>query len=437
MAKRIAVHSPLVLYKGDIEVKLRSRTSVRLNSTLRFLSAASMLTAAATTKTQTLDRRSSTEAIGVRFQDFLKRVQTANDSTTKNRLVEEYVAKVRSYGRAVVEDSTIYFLFHGSARNVSVAGDINGWSPRVDTMARIQKTRLFYLPKTIHPAARLEYKLIIDSSWILDPLNQQQAIGGYGPNSEIWMPLYHPPTKIGYRADIPHGRLDSLKIKSKLLRRTHPVFVYLPPEYKRLSRKRYPSIYVTDGGEYITLALMTSILDNLIAEKRIQPVIAVFVDPRTDIQDASTSKRMFDYTMSDTFVTFMVEEVRARLLKKYRMDWRPEQTAIMGASLGGLISTYAAFTRPDIFGLSAAQSPSYWWKNDSLITMIDFAPKRNVKFYIDTGTIRDAQEKAFKMKSIMERKGYQVHYEEHPEGHNWVNWRARISHILEYFWETQ
>jgi enterochelin esterase-like enzyme len=38
------------------------------------------------------------------------------------------------------------------------------------------------------------------------------------------------------------------------------------------------------------------------------------------------------------------------------------------------------------------------------------------------------------MKSILLEKGYTLHYEEHPESHNWVNWRARISHILMYFW---
>ncbi len=141
--------------------------------------------------------------------------------------------------------------------------------------------------------------------------------------------------------------------------------------------------------------------------------------------------------MRDSFVTFIIEEVRGQLLRKYKMNRRPELTAIMGASLGGLISTYAAFTRPDVFGLAAAQSPAFWWRNDSLITMINSSPRKHVKFYIDTGTIRDTQEKASEMASVMSAKGYQVHYEEHPEGHNWINWRSRISHILTYFFGMQ
>ena len=141
--------------------------------------------------------------------------------------------------------------------------------------------------------------------------------------------------------------------------------------------------------------------------------------------------------MSDTFVSFIAGELRGSLLKKYRLSTTPESTGIMGASLGGLIATYAAFTRPDVFGLCAAQSPSFWWKKDSMIAIARESPKRNIKFYISTGTIRDAQEKAAKMKSVLDSKGYEVKYEEYPEGHNWVNWRARLAHLLEYFWSRK
>ena len=56
------------------------------------------------------------------------------------------------------------------------------------------------------------------------------------------------------------------------------------------------------------------------------------------------------------------------------------------------------------------------------------------KFYIDTGTIRDAQEHARKMKKVLEEKCYDFSYGEYPESHNWVNWRSRLDDILVYFW---
>ncbi len=406
---------------------------MNLNSALKYISLASMLTTVAASRAQTLNNRSTTDALGEKFNDFLTRVAAEKDSAAKKAIVQGYVDKLKKYGRAVVEDTTVYFLYEGNAKRVSVPSDLNGWSPTADTMKRIQGTSLFFLAKSLDYAARFEYKLLVDSTWRLDPLNQQQSMGGYGANSEIWMPHYRPPEEIEYRSNISHGIVDTLSFKSRLLGRTHPVFVYTPPGYKR-SRKRYPCIYVTDGGEYISLALMLNVLDNLIADKRIQPIVGIFIDPRTDVRDSQTSKRMFDYSMSDTFVNALLKELRPRLMKKYKLTTSPEETAIMGASLGGLISTYAAHQHPEVFGLCAAQSPAYWWKDAGIFKIIEPEAKKPIKFYIDTGTIRDAQREALKMKDLLQLKGYEVRYGEYPEGHNWVNWRSRLDDILEYFW---
>ncbi|MBX2992917.1 MAG: hypothetical protein KF749_17335 [Bacteroidetes bacterium] len=371
------------------------------------------------------------------FQDLLDNLYKTQDSIARTRIVEEYLHHIRHTGGPAVGDSTVHFLYHGPARRVSVAGDINRWNADADTMMRVAGTHFFHLSVSMHPAARFEYKLVVDSVWMLDPLNRQQVTGGFGPNSEVTMPLYKPPVESEYRADIPHGRIDTLRIHSKLLRRTYTVFTYLPPDYSGSSRKQYPSIYVTDGGEYLSLAGMHNVLDNMIADKRIRPVVAVFIDARTDIHKAETSTRMQDYAMRDSFVTFLTHELRPLRLRKYRLLRQPENTAIMGASLGGLIATYSAFKRPDVFGLCAAQSPSYWWMKDSMIALVQNSRRKNINFYIGTGTIHDAQEKALKMRDIMLKKGYTVHYEEFPESHNWANWRARIKNILEYFWRRQ
>ncbi len=381
-----------------------------------------------------LSRQNDSVRVSSSFQDFLHNLYKTQDSTARIRIVEEFLHRT---GGPVINDSTVHFIYHGRARRVSVAGDINRWSADTDTMLRVAGTDFFHLSISMHPAARFEYKLVVDSTWMLDPLNRQQVMGGFGPNSEVTMPLYRQPAEIHYRPDIPHGRLDTIRIHSNILQRTYTTFVYFPWDYSTSGHKRYPSIFVTDGGEYLSLARMNNVLDNMIADKRIRPVVAVFIDARTDIHKAETSTRMQDYAMRDSFVAFLANELRPAMLKKYRLDKRPAQTAIMGASLGGLIATYASYKRPDVFGLCAAQSPSFWWMNDSMITLMQQSPKKKIRFYVSTGTIHDAQAKASKMRDLMLAKGYSVHYEEHPEGHNWTNWHARIRNILSYFWKTQ
>ncbi len=109
----------------------------------------------------------------------------------------------------------------------------------------------------------------------------------------------------------------------------------------------------------------------------------------------------------------------------------------MGASLGGLISAYAAYRRPDVFGLCAAQSPSFNWEKDRILRMIEAGSRKAIKFYIDTGTLHDVEIVSRNMKKILQDKGYELSYAEYPEGHNWSNWRARIDDILVYFWGTK
>ena len=397
----------------------------------RYISNASILTMALAARSIATERREQDEPIDHPI-DFLSRIEGESDEAVKLIAIQEYLERLRWHGEPYTEGDSVFFLYHGKARRVSVPSDLNGWTDASDTMKRIRGTNLFILKKKVDESARFEYKFAVDSNWILDPLNRQQALGGYGPNSEIRMPRYATPREIEYRSGIAHGTVDAFRTKSRILKRSHPVFVYTPPGYQQ-SRRSYPTIYVTDGGEYISLALMLNVLDNLIAEDRIQPIITVFIDPRTDVTDGRTSKRMTDYMMSDAFLSFLVGEVRPRILKRYSSDARPEHTAILGASLGGLMATYASFTRPDVFGLCAAQSPAYWVKDRAIIKMFSEEERKPIRLYIDTGTIRDAQADARRMKIVLERKGYLLHYAEYPEGHNWMNWRARIADVLEYF----
>jgi enterochelin esterase family protein len=232
---------------------------------------------------------------------------------------------------------------------------------------------------------------------------------------------------------VPRGKIDALSCESSLLGRSHPVFVYHPHGYD-LSKRQYPSLYVLDGGDYLSLGMMATVLDNMIADQRICPIVAVFVEPRTDITRPRTNKRTKDYTMSDAFVGFLTRELLPLIERRYRVSGSARERGIMGTSLGGLLATYAAYTQPGTFALSAAQSPSYWWNKRAMITTIARGPVKPVRFYLDTGTYQDNGETARAMRDVFDKKGYRYSFGEYPEGHNWGSWRARIPKILEYFW---
>lgn len=367
------------------------------------------------------------------IDQLIGRIRARSDSIGIGKAVDTLLARAQSSGGVLTEDSTVVFLYHGPANRVSVPGDLNGWDPRADTMTRLGSTDVFYLRKKVDPASRIEYKLFVDSIWTLDPLNPREVIEGFGPNSELWMPAYRPPTDIIRRESTGRGELDTIAFTSTVLRSRHPVLVYLPVGY-RMRTVPYPVLFVLDGGEYLTLGRMRTVLDNLIADGAVDPIVAVFVDPRTDPSDPRSTTRMADYALSDAFVVSLTKELRPLLLKRYRILDTSSQTGIMGASLGGLEATYAAFTCPDVFGLCAAQSPAYQWEDDTLLAMVRAAPNKGFRMYLDTGTIQDAQVRVRRMRDIMKEKRYDLVYAEHPEGHNWANWRAHVANILKTFW---
>ena len=339
----------------------------------------------------------------------------------------------RTRRQVITTDSSAIFLYDGKAGRVQVAGDFNGWTPTTDSLRSIGDGRRWYLQKGLPTASRVEYKFVVDSNWILDPLNSMTTAGGFGENSEIRMPGYSPPQDVEPRPGSPRGRIDTLMIASGLLDCEHPVYVYLPAK-TRSNRQKLPSIIVTDGGEFLSLAKMNVVLDNLIAEERIPPVVAIFVDPRTRPGDAASNRRMTEYAMNDRFVSFLAQELLPQLRRKYHLADAPESTAIAGASMGGLIAAYASFRDPNVFGLCAAQSPSLWWAKDSMLSLFRSSERKPIRLYIDTGTLHDAQAQAREMRDILAGKGYDVSYGEYPEGHNWSNWRSRLATLLIFFW---
>jgi enterochelin esterase family protein len=358
------------------------------------------------------------------------------DSASRARGIDSLLARARRDGGVLKEDSSVTFLYRGNAGHVYIAGDPDGWDPAAGEMQRVPGTDLFVRRWHADPAARFEYKFVVDSTWILDPLNPLTAAGGFGDNSEVRMPRYRFPVETLARGGIPHGSIDTTSFTSTQLARRIPLYVYLPPRY-RDTAERYPVLYVTDGGEYLSRTGMNNVIDNLMADGEITPLIAVFVDPRSDPADPRTNARMSDYALSDRFVRAVCRELRPLVIRRYRALEGPRNTAIMGASMGGLIATYAAFTQPGIFGLCAAQSPSYQWRNDTLITMLRSVQRRDFRMYLCTGTIHDAEDRSRIVRDVMTAKGYRITYREYPESHNWLNWSGGLADILRTFWGTR
>ncbi|HTO94102.1 MAG TPA: alpha/beta hydrolase-fold protein, partial [Bacteroidota bacterium] len=259
--------------------------------------AAALLMLAQTLNCRPLPVPAAGGAQGERFQSFAALVASMSDSAGRSRAVDTLLMRLRQTGTVMTEDSAVTILYRGDARRAFVAGDLNGWDPGKDEMKRLPGTDLFYVSWRLDPAARIEYKLVVDSAWTLDPLNSLRASGGFGENSEVRMPRYRFPEETVPREGIPHGIIDTMAFTGAGGSVRNTVYVYLPSGYLS-GAERYPALYVTDGGEYLSRAGMSAVLDNLIAEREISPLVAVFLNPGTDQADPGKNTRMSDYALN-------------------------------------------------------------------------------------------------------------------------------------------
>ncbi|MFC1569782.1 alpha/beta hydrolase-fold protein [bacterium] len=345
--------------------------------------------------------------------------------------VEKRQAKVDSFLRAprsfpITEDTLAHFIYSGPGQDVMVPGDFNGWDPERAIMINVEGTDFWTRTDTLNSAARLDYKFVYNSStWILDPRNPFTCLGGFGPNSELRMPDYVPPPEIEYDADIPHGTIEDTTFASTRLGNSRRIQVYLPPGYDQ-GDESYAVVLIHDGGEYLNLANMDHVLDYLISEKRIDPVIAVFVPPVNRSPEYSGEDQ-------DAFTQFIIEEVMPWIDGKYRTRVTPFDRATMGSSNGGNISLWIGMNHPEIFGNVGAFSSyvepdiqTFFENND----MLDLRIYMNLGLYDHLTVIHSSVNG---LVPVLGQKGYDYLFEIYPEGHSYGFWRAHLDDALEMF----
>lgn len=339
----------------------------------------------------------------------------------------------------LTQEDSVLFLYRGEAKTVAWMGDFNGWGYDKEFQnqgKQIAGTDIWYLKTSFPKDARLDYKILINGTdWIVDPNNPNQqwsGVGGGSPNSELRMPEWKADPIMIPRENIARGTLEKdILFNSKTLGYQVTYSIYYPAHYNQDTV--YPVLYVTDGYEYLheRLGNMKVILDNLIADERIKPLVVIFIDHREPV-NRSNNRRMMELAMNSRYLNFIADEFIAEIEKQHTISKARADRAILGSSMGGLTAAYFAFSRPEVFGMAGIQSPAFWFKPD-IYSLCDNPENPPVKVFMTTGTIKDAEEGARKMKAILEKNTCTYQYIETNQGHSWGNFRDSIDDILLYF----
>jgi len=135
---------------------------------------------------------------------------------------------------------------------------------------------------------------------------------------------------------------------------------------------------------------------------------------------------LHEIAASDLDLTNIVNPVRKMIRHVF---FGPADTAVMGSSLGGVVSFYLAWQWPDVFGKIACLSSTFTYRDD-LLERISTEPKRKIRIYLDSGWPGDNYEATRSMRDRLIWKGYEagseLFYLAFPEAkHDENAWAAR------------
>jgi len=179
---------------------------------------------------------------------------------------------------------------------------------------------------------------------------------------------------------------------------TRTLRVYTPDAYDAEPDRRFPVLYMLDGqnvfahpesARWDTWCANTT-LDRLVAEGRVPPWLIVAVD--------HTEARFEEYSpwaepsrgaegRGWLFADFLVHHLKPWVDATYRTRPEPQHTAVMGASLGGLMALALAKAFPDVVGRAGALSPSVMWADRAIWGLWSAPTGRWLKLYLDTGSL--------------------------------------------------
>ncbi|GJM05822.1 MAG: enterochelin esterase [marine bacterium B5-7] len=304
---------------------------------------------------------------------------------------------------------------------------------------QLGNTKLFYVTQLVPNDARFNYGFNFFKVFTAGPnkeIKYREVEHAY--DGTVVMPNAPKQIYISERENVNKGKLYLTSINSEILKEERKISIHTTANYD--PNKPHNLLIVFDGESYGARPNRRSrvptptIIDNLIADKRISPTVTIMV--------WSMGKRSKDL-ISEKFGAFVATELIPWARSNYSIYPKADKVILAGSSRGGFAASFIAFNHSNVIGNVLSQSGSYWIKgtkdenhwtypkeNGKLIDAYKGSKKLPIRFYMDIG-LYDAGASMLGMnrqlRDILKIKGYEVDYREFKGGHNYVNWRGTFS----------
>lgn len=370
---------------------------------------------------------------------------------------ETFWRDIKNSGTPLFEDGDdgqkiMTFLVRGAHNNARIFGAPTG---EHEAMERLGVSDVWFKSFMVPADTRLSYQIAVDVPVIpgttrekrvailatakADPFNLHptpaDAPDAFNQDS-VFETESSPQQHFIKRQSNPKGTLENFDFESARLGNRRRVTIYRPANFDA-SRDDTILLFVFDGAEYQTKVPTPLILDNMIAEKLIPQVVAVFV------ANPDSNTRAKELPGNSDFADFMAEDLLTEVLRRTQIKHRAERTVLAGSSYGGLASMTVALAHPNIFGNVLSMSGSFWWspegtprdRNEYVAYQTANAKRLPLRVYISAGLFETGHSGGTMsildtnrhLRDVLQAKGVPTSYQEYSGGHDYIIWRGALS----------
>jgi pimeloyl-ACP methyl ester carboxylesterase len=151
-------------------------------------------------------------------------------------------------------------------------------------------------------------------------------------------------------------------VPSAFLRFRRNIEIWLPPGYDDSTAAHYPVLYMADGQNLFDPRLSYGGVDWGVDEAVVRLVQRGVIPPVIVVGVWNSAARFQEYSPwhdAPSYARFLIEELMPRVDAAFRTRKGPGNTAVMGSSMGGLLSFYLVSHHPEVFGACGCESTHF------------------------------------------------------------------------------
>jgi enterochelin esterase family protein len=285
-----------------------------------------------------------------------------------------------------------------------------------------------------------QYTFNVDGVAALDPLNSWVAPNLLNMSNMVRVPG---PTSGAGRlpwdvADVPRGRLHRHFYSSAAVGDHRDYYVYTPPGYDPGRAEKYPAFYLLhgfsdDASGWTSVGQAHVIMDNLLAQKKIVPMLVVMTlgYGAPEIVTRGPRPPQLRQKNMEGYRDALFREVIPAIERDYHVDSRRDRRAIAGLSMGGAESLFVGLNAIDRFAWIGAFSSGGLGPANEFSQVF---PKlsadegnRLALLYVSCGTEDGLIEANRQLRAFLTERGVKHEAVEVPGAHTWTVWRRDLA----------